>query len=297
MKGMLHCVLALLALTPASADAKSFFKKIGGAVSGVVKDVGKAAETVVKAAPSVIAPVPVLGVKILKGDSVGDAVKDVAKDHVDIVIKPIETEAKVKADIVGAVTKEIGAVGKAIDIVIYPEQLQKAAIVETGGITKAVIDTGKLDVVVGAPLAIALREAYIKFQSRAKPIPEKVKFYLSTTYTSDTLNSARYAVDKDLSSLPGIINNIKERSNENHAVTVNNIIIFAKEPSNEDVWFWAHEMQHTVQYKLLGFEGFAARYTLKSGDMEAEANSIGDKALTEANTMVRMRASQAISQR
>ena len=47
-------------------------------------------------------------------------------------------------------------------------------------------------------------------------------------------------------------------------------------------------MQHTVQYKNLDIDGFAAKYTTDSGAMENEANQKADEAVDNANEMVRL---------
>jgi hypothetical protein len=46
-------------------------------------------------------------------------------------------------------------------------------------------------------------------------------------------------------------------------------------------------MQHTVQYKNLGIDGFAAKYTMDSSAMENEANQKGDQAVDNYNKMIR----------
>ena len=47
-------------------------------------------------------------------------------------------------------------------------------------------------------------------------------------------------------------------------------------------------MQHTVQYKNLDIDGFAAKYTTDSDAMENEANQKADHAVDNYNEMIRL---------
>lgn len=289
--------LFLMCFSLTEADAKSFFKKVKDAVKDVVQ-----------AAPSVIAPVPVIAVKVIQGKKPDEAVKEVAKDNVEILIVPAEAQLQTEQAITDAVKNKVGKLAPGVDVLQLPDKIVKESFVETGKMAEHIIDTGKPGELVGAPAAAAIRQAYANYESVAKPIPDKVRFWLSHVYTSDVLDNARYtvdkgfgsieailakyALDKDFGNIAAIFNGMSERSGENFAVTLDNIIVFSTEPNPDDVWWWGHEMQHTVQYKLLGIEGFAARYTLRWKDMEAEADGMGDKALAEANKVIRFSATQ-----
>jgi hypothetical protein len=136
-------------------------------------------------------------------------------------------------------------------------------------------------------LSIGARQAVALYQDRAKPIPPDIRFYLTGVFSKEILHRAQFVIDDNVGS-HSIINNFHEACGDNHAVTADNIIVFAKSPSSKDLWFWAHEMQHTVQYKNLGIDGFAAKYTTDSGAMESEANQKADQAVDNANEMIKL---------
>lgn len=282
---LLNAFIAGFVICASGSAEANFLKKVTHAV-------GAAVTNVVKAAPAVVAPVPIIAVKVFQGEKPADAAKDVVKDHVEILITPAEVQAQSEAAIVDEVKQHVAAIGPAVEVLQIPDKLQKEAIVETGKMAEHVVETGKVGDVVGAPLATAVREAHQHYVDSAKPIPDKVRFWLSRVYTPDVLDDARYVVDKDFGNLAAILNGISEISGANHAVTLANIIVFSVEPNSDDVWWWGHEMEHTVQYKLLGIDGFAARYSLHWKDMENEANAMGDKTLAEANTVIRFKAAQ-----
>ncbi len=292
MKITKSLLFVAIALVPSSTHAKFGIKSITQAVTHTVKQVGQAAAPVVQAVPSVIAPVTVIGVKVIQGQNPLDAAGGVAKDHIEVLIKPVEIEANTEQKITDALKKNVAPIAPVVDVLRLPSTVQKQATITTGRMAEHIIETGKVGDAIGAPLATAVRQAYANYTASAKPIPDKVRFWLQHVYTPDVLANARYAVDKDFGNIAAILNGISEISGTNHAVTLNNIIVFSIEPDQDDVWWWGHEMQHTVQYKLLGIDGFAARYTLHWNDMENEANAMGDKALTEANSVIRFDVSQ-----
>ncbi|WP_181176636.1 DUF4157 domain-containing protein [Mesorhizobium sp. B2-4-9] len=44
------------------------------------------------------------------------------------------------------------------------------------------------------------------------------------------------------------------------AVTLDNVIVFDSQNDADDVCTWAHELEHVIQYRRLGVDGFAQRY-------------------------------------
>jgi Domain of unknown function (DUF4157) len=45
------------------------------------------------------------------------------------------------------------------------------------------------------------------------------------------------------------------------AVTLGNVIVFNDDAGASDPCLWAHELEHVIQYKHLGIDGFAQRYS------------------------------------
>jgi len=89
------------------------------------------------------------------------------------------------------------------------------------------------------------------------------------------LRSARYVVDDFGGNVAAIINKLQEVIGNEHAITLDNIIVFSREPKHENVFFWGHELGHVEQYRRLGIEGFAGRYTVAWRELENEADERG----------------------
>ena len=117
---------------------------------------------------------------------------------------------------------------------------------------------------VAVPIASALRQTRKYFSDDARALPSEVKIALSKEFTEDQLNRARFVVNRDSTTLNGVTNWLQTKvfSKENHAVVADDIIVFAKYPSEQNYSFWAHEVKHTVQYSKLGIDTFSSYYVL-----------------------------------
>ena len=249
--------------------------------ANVAADVARGAVNTLTAGPNA-------GGRVIKGENPVRVIKDVANDRIEILIKPNEVVAgadqKIENHVKSALPKKLG---QTVEISRLPEKLSKQAPIVLSRTAQDVLDTGKVGNVIGVPLAIGVRQAVALYQDRAKPIPADIRFYLTGLFSKEILERAQFVIDDNVGSY-GIINKFQEACADNHAVTADNIIVFAKPPSSKDIWFWAHEMQHTVQYKNLGIDGFAAKYTTDSSAMENEANQKGDQAVDNYNEMIRL---------
>jgi hypothetical protein len=246
------------------------------------------AADVARGAVNTLTAGPKAGGRVIKGENPVRVIKDVANDRIEILIKPNEVVAgadqKIENHVKSALPKKLG---QTVEISRLPEKLSKQAPIVLSRTAQDVLDTGKVGNVIGVPLAIGVRQAVALYQDRAKPIPADIRFYLTGLFSKEILERAQFVIDDNVGSY-GIINKFQEACADNHAVTADNIIVFAKPPSSKDIWFWAHEMQHTVQYKNLGIDGFAAKYTTDSSAMENEANQKGDQAVDNYNEMIRL---------
>ena len=246
------------------------------------------AADVARGAVNTLTAGPKGGGRVIKGENPVRVIKDVANDRIEILIKPNEVVAgadqKIENHVKSALPKKLG---QTVEISRLPEKLSKQAPIVLSRTAQDVLDTGKVGNVIGVPLAIGVRQAVALYQDRAKPIPADIRFYLTGLFSKEILERAQFVIDDNVGSY-GIINKFQEACADNHAVTADNIIVFAKPPSSKDIWFWAHEMQHTVQYKNLGIDGFAAKYTTDSSAMENEANQKGDQAVDNYNEMIRL---------
>jgi hypothetical protein len=220
-----------------------------------------------RAAVNTVTAGPKAAGRAIKGENPVKVIKDDANDRIEIVIKSHELAAgadqKIEKHVKSVLPKKLG---QTVEISRMSEKLSKQAPIVLSRTAQDVLDTGKVGNVIGVPLAIGARQAVALYQDRAKPIPADIRFYLTGVFSKEILDRAQFVIDDNVGS-HSIINKFQEACADNHAVTADNIIVFAKPPSSKDIWFWAHEMQHTVQYKNLGIDGFAAKYTTDGGSL------------------------------
>ncbi|MFQ6551554.1 DUF4157 domain-containing protein [Aestuariibius insulae] len=134
-------------------------------------------------------------------------------------------------------------------------------------------------------LAATLTAARDHYGPGAKPLPPHIRTQLARYYTEADLAPVRYVVDQTGQTLPALINRAQLEAGEtaNHAVTIGPIIVFGTEPGPEtSLYLWAHEVCHTLQYRRLGMEGFAAAYLADAAGIEAVATRAGRAAIRAA---------------
>jgi hypothetical protein len=140
-------------------------------------------------------------------------------------------------------------------------------------------------------LAGALRQTHQFYSGRGKPLPDAVKVMLSISFPKPVLDRVRVIDTGDEASLPAILNQVQTSIGEavggQSAVTVDDLIAFSQIPGLSSVDFWAHEIQHVMQYRQLGgIDGFAAAYTRDHRKLEANARAVSEKAVTDAENVL-----------
>jgi hypothetical protein len=180
-----------------------------------------------------------------------------------------ENAENVKVAVAGAIAGDPGKT--TMQLTIGADRLQQefasTAVIESAD----VLQGANADQLLAAPLAAALRAAQAQFSPTALPVPDSVKQQLSPFYTPAQLNMARYAISTISISVPDLITHgRKTLEGTDFAVTVGNIIVFIKDPGNDYHW-WAHEMQHTVQYSTWGIDKFAYNYVTSCHSVEKDA--------------------------
>lgn len=193
-----------------------------------------------------------------------------------VVQESIYTEAE------NAMRRAGGDTGQQIAaLALMGPRLQDATGVSASQYVDIVAKGGDPAMLVSIPLATALRQAYETHKSSAKPYSESIKTALRKLYPNDVVESARYTVGKVEITLPNLINGGQRLVyGHDYAVTIGDITVYNTEP--ESLFWIAHEVRHTVQYRELGgFEGFAWSYTRYSSSMESNADEWGRKVATE----------------
>ena len=143
------------------------------------------------------------------------------------------------------------------------------------------LDTNPADVsavIMAAPtsvlLASYLTAAHSVLMPLAQPVPNSIKKLLKEFYPAEILDNAKYIVSKFGLILPEAINDTQAfMGNHTFAVAVDDVVVFSIEPDNSDnaIHWWAHELQHVVQYAKLGIDRFAENYINDYTDMESNA--------------------------
>lgn len=234
---------------------------------------------------------------LIEGKSLKQSLDETLEDGKDMVRAAARTPMLVNHTINGinVITRNVlgNVAGDAIAVVSLPSMIVSAlpaALVDS--VISISEDAEAVEDVVGIPLNAALKQAHQALEGRARPMPGTVFALLKGTFGEDHLSEVRYLTNKETGNIAGLINALQSQFGEafenNHAVTIGNIIVFAEEPSHkvDDAYFWAHEVQHTVQYAKLGFDGFAGEYTRNHGALEDEADQVAQKAIDEINTLL-----------
>lgn len=200
--------------------------------------------------------------KIAEGDNISEATTD-------WVVQSIEGGGEI-AGILGS------DAAKAAETIIATTQLPVLLISNLAGDSLTIVE-GKADIadILGSPLASLIRQAHEVYNEFASPLPMEIKLILSGIVSREILNHAKFIIDANPNNVAGLINKINGSSNQNHAVTIDNIIVFNSPPAKTVAGYalWVHELKHVQQYKDKGVLEFAADYTKNHGELEDEATS------------------------
>jgi hypothetical protein len=271
-------VIPLIAIVGFSdnALAQGFLKKIGKVVTAPItapaKQIGEA-------------------VKVVRGkQSVGDAAKNVVRHQA----APVRATGAVTQDVArtagrvhqaghnavnGAARRVAGPLGERVVDTLTASHRFHGEIATTGaGAAGRFAESGRIADLnpLAVTLAAAIRSAREQHIQNAKPIPAHVQQHLSRVFAPAVLQRARYVVGDGRLSLPAVTNRIQTIRGGGHAVVVDDVIVFSRDPGM-DMWWWGHEMTHVGQYALLGVDRFAQRYVTNHSMLEAEADHLGNR--------------------
>jgi len=236
--------LSVAAKTVQAGTSPAF--QVAGVIGGK-ESLGDAAKTIVTGPGVVIA-------------SVGEAVSETNAAVIDVPV--------VAAQSIG------GDVGKTVmTIATGPTRLTvefaATGVIEAGGILQG----QSPDMLIAQPFAAALRSAEKQYEGQAQPVPADVRARLASAYPAEVLDAARWTVGSISISVPDIVNlERKEFAGVDNAVTVGHVTVFVRDPGNDYHW-WAHELQHQVQYHEWGIDQFAFKYVTSCHEVESAAEN------------------------
>ena len=174
-------------------------------------------------------------------------------------------------------------VGGAVSTFLAPASITASAATQGGNAVGLVSQNGgDLSYLASAPLAAALADAHARFQGLSRPLPDDVRAKLALVHSPETLARARYVIaDAVPNTLASLIDRGQTTVNGGgFAVTIDDIIVFSRLPGKapSELHWWAHEVQHTVQYRQLGgIADFANAYMKNAPALEHDADAKGDQ--------------------
>ena len=116
-----------------------------------------------------------------------------------------------------------------------------------------------IEIELAEPIAIAIaqgRDAAV--QAGVRKIPDNIRARLGPYFAPETLDKVRYGIG-----MPGDSEILRFAFEwlRTSAFVLDDVIIFKREEdAASNLRLWAHELEHVVQYEVLGIEGFAQRW-------------------------------------
>lgn len=262
-------------LTPYGPAPTVVVNKVDQATAPVPHAVEKGAVSVANAVTA--QPREIL--KVMAGqESLSAAAKDYVKSQgqaIASVASAVSTTNAVANNLTVVAAESIGGnVGKTVmTIGTGVDRLQVEFATTTAIDAGEVVQGQNVGTILSTPLAAAIRAAEKQFEPQAQPLPAAVKTAFANYYPANVLNNARWTVGSVSISLPDlIITEKKIFEDTEYAVTVGHVTVFARDPTNNLHW-WAHELQHQVQYSIWHIDQFALNYVTSCHSVETDAEN------------------------
>lgn len=108
----------------------------------------------------------------------------------------------------------------------------------------------------------------------AQPIPHHIREAMTGFFDQDILNRTAYKIGDG-----GVINlaNLSINYGDARAVTLIDTVVFSDLAGANDVFLWAHELAHVLQFRNWGTNDFAIRYLRSWNGVENEATSVANQ--------------------
>lgn len=239
---------------------------VGRAGDAVIKSGGKAVERFVKAQ---VEPARQM-IEVVQGKPVSEALRDAAKSYVDPAIAAADVAAQVSATgeaLAGRLASRIGG-PKAEDFVadvmrlLQPYPLADVAAALRG--IQLFIETGNLDALNPLAIVVAGEIAHARntLWDKAREIPAEV----INSLPEELQRRGRVCRYMEAGAVPGNTKLPKiaiDHLGKADAICLIDLIVFRTVPgaaTDDDKFYWSHELYHAQQYADWGLEKFAAKY-------------------------------------
>lgn len=266
-------------VTPVGVFPTPVVNKANDTINQVAPPVVTAAGDAAKAVGTTLIAPQVHVIRVIAGqESLGDAAGKVVQSQGDQIVAVSQAVSATNAAVANvqiiAAGEITGDVGKTIMTVGTGANRLQVEFATTAAMQSGNVLNGKLspEVMVAAPLAAAIRAAQQQFSQDAKELPPEVKAQMAPYYPAEVLNSARWTVGSISLSVPDVTNQFRKIEGVDNAVTVGNITVFVRDPGTSYHW-WAHELQHQVQYRNWGIDTFAYKYVTSCHEVETDAEN------------------------
>jgi Domain of unknown function (DUF4157) len=274
--------IAGIIFTSASQSAAGLLDKVKKAAGDVGKTVVKTltvpSEVIANTAKAATGSTPPSSI-FLPFQELGKSAGNAIDSALDVVSSPQRT-------IYRRVKKEVAVGGPTasfvFDVASFNDRLNEEAIAAGGTAAADRLSQKNPIQSVAWQLAAAIRLARERHLQNAKPLPNDVKQGLASTgfYAPAVLDRAKYTVGTIEITLPNSIGKGNRLMGDDHAVTVDDIIVFNRLPpaftsSPTSREWWGHEVTHVEQYQRWGVDEFAYRYAMDYRVPEGEAKARG----------------------
>lgn len=166
----------------------------------------------------------------------------------------------------------------------------------TEGFSPEFLESPQGKTAVALALSITWSRDYYLSLKGTVPLPASVKELMKNGFGIALLDSVRIAESDSFDlALPGSINSgQKFFSGHDHAVTLDNVIVFNKIPGDQEgqLEWWAHELYHVKQYGDWGIAGFAKSYVEDWDGVEKEAREEAAKVVELIRVVEQFRLNQ-----
>jgi len=123
----------------------------------------------------------------------------------------------------------------------------------------------------GTALALAIRLGRAEaVRSGVKPVPRELKRAFKKHYPNKVLDGARWTVADPDSRLGRVLARWPVQEG---AVTLGDVVVFKTKRAAKNRQLFAHELVHVDQYRTLGINSFARRYSADPDPIEREARA------------------------
>lgn len=140
-----------------------------------------------------------------------------------------------------------------------------------------------IEIELAAPVAVAIaRSRDSAERAGVRPIPDGIRTRLKAFFPAKILNAVRYRVGAtdELGFLK-----IAFQWQATSAIVMDDVIFFKHErDALHNVRLWAHELEHVIQYEMLGIDGFAQRWLqpAKRGGYDGDRTTIEGAAVARS---------------